>query len=268
MKKNILILGLLVIALIFVAVGVFDQNDSSKDLAETMTSDASEIEEEIADNLTEKADPNLIFDVSSRFNSISKEDLENLRTFDDIIGHEHANRIVSYKSLSVIVLDDSEQTDIKISGKTGVFTDEQLKFLKSTDYSTNLLIWADYIENNKETGNLEHNTWTPYLTIVPEVQAEYMSGKSALLKHLRKGELEFTRELDDDILKPGVLYFTVTKNGDISNVKVKGTSGYPEIDNTMTELILNTSGKWKPAENTKGERVDQELVLSFGKRGC
>jgi hypothetical protein len=33
-------------------------------------------------------------------------------------------------------------------------------------------------------------------------------------------------------------------------------------------LANNLPGKWQPAENAKGEKVDQVLVLSFGIVGC
>jgi len=58
------------------------------------------------------------------------------------------------------------------------------------------------------------------------------------------------------------------KIGTITNVKLDRTSGYLNMDKTMVELIKNTPGKWKQAENVKGENVDQELVVSFGMVGC
>jgi len=36
----------------------------------------------------------------------------------------------------------------------------------------------------------------------------------------------------------------------------------------MMELIKNTPGNWNPAENSKGEKVIQKLVFSFGIMGC
>jgi hypothetical protein len=36
----------------------------------------------------------------------------------------------------------------------------------------------------------------------------------------------------------------------------------------MMELIQMTPGQWQPAENELGEKVDQELVVSFGLIGC
>ena len=51
-------------------------------------------------------------------------------------------------------------------------------------------------------------------------------------------------------------------------VKLDGASGYLSINNRMIELINKAPGKWNPAENAKGEKVDQELAVSFGLRGC
>ena len=36
----------------------------------------------------------------------------------------------------------------------------------------------------------------------------------------------------------------------------------------MIQLIKNTPDQWVPAENEKGEKVEQELVVSFGLMGC
>jgi hypothetical protein len=33
-------------------------------------------------------------------------------------------------------------------------------------------------------------------------------------------------------------------------------------------MITNMPGKWNPATNSKGEKVDQELVFFFGRQGC
>ena len=44
--------------------------------------------------------------------------------------------------------------------------------------------------------------------------------------------------------------------------------GKAREDNKMIELITKTPGLWIPAENSRGEKVDQELVLSFGMVGC
>jgi hypothetical protein len=108
------------------------------------------------------------------------------------------------------------------------------------------------------------------LTIVPETQAEYSKGKAALKEYLKESS-KASRDIanvDPEKLQPAKLYFTVTKKGAIENVKLDRTSNYSLVDEAMIELIKNAPGTWKPAENLKGEKVEQELVVSFGLMGC
>lgn len=110
--------------------------------------------------------------------------------------------------------------------------------------------------------------YTPFLAVVPEKQAEYEGGKDALMEYLKENSKEARGGIQMDELQPFKLLFTVTKKGTIENVKLDGASGYLSINNRMIELITKAPGKWKPAENPKGEKVDQELVISFGLTGC
>ncbi len=115
---------------------------------------------------------------------------------------------------------------------------------------------------------LEKSRYTPFLSVVHEKQAEYEGGKDALMEYLKENSKEARAGIQMDELQPFELLFTVTKKGTIENVKLDGASGYLSINNRMIELITKAPGKWHPAENSKGEKVDQELVVSFGARGC
>lgn len=279
MKKRVLVIVTVLLALSLTAFSVFKGNN------------ATSYSEEISDSKIEKVDltehelhvvhhnpffmtldkedkSDFFIGIGTRFNGLKKETLNEVRSFDDLIGKEHAQRIVAYKSLSVIVLDDSEQTEIKITGTGGDFTKAQLELLQSSDYSSNLLISADYKEKNIETGLVEDSYWTPYITVIPETQASYKDGNEALIYYLRDYSLEETSLTQSDKLLPGKLYFTLSKFGTISNVQLRSTSGYTLVDNKLMELILKTSGSWHPAKNAKGETVDQQLVVSFGNMGC
>jgi len=268
MKKNILIFCAVFTILSLTAFGLINRNLSTINPAEPS------VREDIAANMQalEKINNNIftdfIYDVGPRFNVIKKEDLDNLRSFSDIIGKEHAQRIVSYRSMSVTFLANDRPTGIKETGNDGVFTAAQIKLLQSAAYSTNILIRADYQEKNIETGQIEASSWTPYLTIVPEKQAEYINGKDALKKYLKENSEKSRVNVQADKLQPAKLYFTVSKEGMIENVRLDRTSNFPAVDKTMIELITNAPGKWIPAENSKGEKVDQELVVSFGLMGC
>jgi hypothetical protein len=268
MKKNIIVFCAVLAAFSLAACGFINSNDSELVQEETamiadVVSNGTEIEK-----MNDKIFTDFIYDIGPRFNSIKKTDLDTAKSFTDFIGDEHAQRIVSYHSLSVIILDGDKKTETKATGTEGVFTAAQIKLLQSSDYSTNLLIWAEYKEKNVETGLVEDSDWTPYLTIVPEKQATYVSGKAALMDFLRENSEESRANVDPDKFRPAKLFFTVTSNGEITKVKLDRTSGYPYVDEKMIELITKAPGKWQPAENIKGEKVDQELVVSFGLRGC
>ena len=58
--------------------------------------------------------------------------------------------------------------------------------------------------------------------------------------------------------------FTITENGTITNVNLDRTTGYPQLDFELKQLIKNVPGKWIPAKNQEGKNVEQELVMSFG----
>lgn len=115
---------------------------------------------------------------------------------------------------------------------------------------------------------LDNNHRNPYLTVVPEKQAEYEGGMDALMEYLKENSKEARGGIQMHELQHFELLFTVTKKGTIENVRLDGASGYLSINNRMVELITKAPGKWKPAQNSKGEKVDQELIVLFGLRGC
>ncbi|NND63574.1 MAG: hypothetical protein HKN48_10340 [Flavobacteriaceae bacterium] len=285
MKKSILLIVTIGL-LSFAAYSMFLRNDATKEVADNSlkeestanSNDGTVVENSIVYTADEKSDvdynidyglsPDFFLEVGPRLNTITKEELGKTTSFADFIAKEHAQSIVSYKTLDVILLDDTELTKTRVDGKGGNFSEEQLNFLKSFDYSTNILIWAEYTEKDQRTGLLQDNHWTPYLTIVPETQAEYKDGHEALLNYLTENTAEVSFELDKDKLKPGRIYFTITQDGKISNVKVNATCGFDSIDKLMINLIRFTSGKWESAKNAEGEKVNQDLVISFGRMGC
>ncbi|MBO6606496.1 hypothetical protein [Psychroserpens sp.] len=209
-----------------------------------------------------------IYSLKPRFNTITKSELKKATSFEDFIGQEHANRIIKYKRLSVILLDGDEQTDIQETGTSGTFNNKQLALLQSFDHSTNLLLWADYDEKFDFSEDLFAETWTPYLTIVPETQTTYSEGIETLLSEIQEQSKALWSKIDTDKLKPARLKFTISKDGTLQNILIDNSCGYGHIDEKMKTFILKSSGKWTPAKDENGNSVEQELVLSYGSMGC
>lgn len=268
MKKSIIVFSIVLTSLSLIAFGLNNIDESISDHEDSMSYNSSALDIQLKEEINDIVYSDFFYDMGPRFGPIKKSVLDNARSIIDFLPREQTQAVVSYKSVSVIIIKDDRQTDIRETGYSDMLTDNQIKLLRSSDYSTNFLIRAEYLEMNMETNKLEDNYFSPHLTIVPEKQAEYEGGRDALLKHLSKNNIENTANLNEDKLQPAKLYFTVTTKGAISNVKLDRTSGYPKIDKKMIELISKAPGKWKPARNSRGEKVEQELVISFGMVGC
>ena len=213
-----------------------------------------------------QADPDLIYKVDSRFmTTITKEDLHKATSVLDIVPKEAEGWWkVSFQTVTVAVLQDGDE--IRAMGNDKVLNAAQIMLLQSTDYSTNFYIKARSKNKHPDTGKIEDYVY--YLTIIPEKEAEYTSGHDALIAYLKENSKEKTAIIKQDKLQPGKVSFTVTKEGKIANVKLTDTSGYPSVDEALIELVSNMPDKWAPATNSKGEKVDQELVFFFGLEGC
>ena len=266
MKKSILIFCIALTTMSLMAFGFINWNDPEKDLVETSVIKVGAFDKQF---INDKARPDFFYDVDSRYRgTISKEDLDKVSSMADFLPKEQIKSIVSFHSVTIIFIDDNYESIISEAGESGVFNAAQLKLLQSAAYSTNILIRAEYQEKNEYTGQLYDNYTTPHLTVVPEKEAVYVSGKDALIEYLKENSKDQTTIVTEDKLQPGKVCFTVSRNGTISNVNLSATSGYPSVDKTMIELITHAPGKWEPAANSKGEKVDQELVFSFGIVGC
>ena len=240
----------------------------------TETTGLNEISPEIATVLPLDEKDHLIktdgyvYSIKPRFSTIRKSELQKVTSFEDFIGKEHADRIVKYKRLNVILLDGDKKTDVQATGTSGQFNEQQLKLLRSFEHSTNIVLWADYDEKFDFSEDLYAETWTPHLTIVPEYEAYYLEGVDSLLSKIQEQSEELWSNIDTSNLKPAKIVFTIASDGTIKNMNLDNSCGYGHIDDEMKSLILESNGKWMPAKDINGNIVDQELVLSYGALGC
>lgn len=260
MKKSILILSAVFTTFSLMAFGYLNSGNTTTKPNQKVTSNEAKII---------PAPIDFFYDVDSRFMStITKEKLHSATSILDFLPKTQTDQVELYTSVKVIILDDYRQTDRQATGKDDVLTAAQLKLLQSVDYSDNILIRADYQQKNNINGVFGYNYFTPHITIIPEKEAAYIYGKDALINYLKTNSQEKISIVQKGNLKGGKLYFTVTKKGTIKDIKLAATSGYPAIDTKMIELMENNPGMWFPAENEKGEKVEQKLVFSFGTIGC
>ncbi len=209
-----------------------------------------------------------IYDIGPRFGAIKKEVVQNAKSIEDFIHREDISKMEHINSVTIHIMEGIIMSPASEKGTNATFTEAQLKLLRSLDYSTSLMLMVEFQEFSKFANSLENNYTSPYLTIVPEKQASYMFSEDTLKDYLRVNTEEVRANIDPEKLQAAKLYFTVTKSGAVENVRLDRTSFYPKVDEKMISLMQNLPGAWSPAENIKGERVAQELVVSFGLIGC
>lgn len=104
-------------------------------------------------------------------------------------------------------------------------------------------------------------------TVVPERQAEFPGGEKSLADYLKTmitdkiseaGPLDYIPQID--------VKFIVDETGQVGQAKVINTNSGSKADRIIMEAIRNMP-RWKPATNSKGKPVKQEVNLPFGTVG-
>lgn len=208
----------------------------------------------------------LVYKVEPRFMTrVTKERLNNATTIIDILPKEATKRMETYQNVVVSILQDNGE--VKEIGVNETLNEAQLELLQSADYSTNFYINAD-CQQRTEVGKLQRYALVYYMTIIPEQEAIFAGGNKALVDYLKENSKAETAIITEEKLRPGKVHFIVTKEGKITNVKLESTSGFSSVDEKLIELITDMPQNWQPATDSKGEKVDQELVFFFGLEGC
>jgi hypothetical protein len=264
MKKGLVIISMVIGALSLMAIGFVRQQEDEKEIGVKIETPVNQVDKTSLSRVEQPiAVDDFALDVGTRFiATISKEDLDKAVSISEIIPQDaNWNR---YSIVKTHVRIDNYDLETRVTNYSLnlVLNEPQLALLKKVQYSDNLQFGAE-LATNRETGNLNY-----MVSVVPERQAEYVDGKDQLIAYLKENSSTMITLWKNNQWLAGKINFTVDKQGTISNVNLTSTSGNPTIDQHMIGLISKTSNKWVPAENAKGEKVDQVLTFSFGSLGC
>ena len=260
MKNFIPIIGIVLIAAVMSAFELMTGEEKEKD--------TSLVEPGHAVMIGPLPGPGQFFhSVDSRFNKkVTKSEMDEALSLFDLFTENEVIGIETFWDVHVIQLLNGEKIRERSSDEN--LTRAQMELLHSTDYSMNLCIEAFCNRTNPETGAVAKESFVYYISVIPEKQARYIPGHGAILDYLRKESGELTETAQDHLLEPGKIRFTVSAKGTINKIELESSCGYLEIDEKMLSLIASLPGEWIPAENSKGEKVEQTFVYSFGNMGC
>lgn len=192
--------------------------------------------------------------------SITKADLKDARTLSDINKHYKSSWVKTY--ISVEILTSHQGIERKALSKSEVLTQEQKDHINTADVDTDISVKVQYLPNNTLANN-EVKEINFSFNPMPEKEAEYWGGETALKQYLEENALHKIPNSSFENYDLAAVKFTIDEDGQVMNISVFEASKDEKIDKLLLQTILNMP-KWKPAEYENGTTVAQEFVLTIG----
>lgn len=204
---------------------------------------------------------------------VKKEKLQEAKLLSDFIPGYPSSWITSYTSVEISTICDGKL--MKAVSSNDVLSAEQKNILNNVNLADDIVINVKYKYANLVTGGMENNNIHISMTVVPEIEAEYVGGRQQMINYLKENvihkisesslsgskESSGNKQAKTKLFQEGIVVFTVNEEGEIVNAKIFKTSGDSKTDKLLLETI-NKMPKWKPAKNSKGAKVKQEFELS------
>ena len=177
--------------------------------------------------------------------------------------------IIDYAAVEISIISNGKTLTANSTGDK--LSPEQKNILNVADPGTDISVKIKFKYKNQANDEWgSPNKMVEGATIVkviPETEAEYPGGFKQLsdyfvanVVHKISDRNEFEKFLNAEIK------FTVNEEGGIVDAKISRTSADAKIDSLLLETI-NKMPKWKPAENSRGVKVKQEICIPFSV-GC
>lgn len=106
------------------------------------------------------------------------------------------------------------------------------------------------------TVKAEKNKTDAGITLVPEVEAEYVSGYKEMIQFL-KDHCKISETIPKQFRRAAIK-FIIDEEGEITAAKMSHSSGNTKSDELLLEAVKKMP-KWKAAENPKGIKAKQEF---------
>jgi TonB family protein len=174
--------------------------------------------------------------------------------------------LIDYDSVEIFVRSKGELLS-SISSEEKLTT-EQKKLLNSADLGSDIHIKISYSykKQAKDQSGADRKIVHGFLdvNVVPETEAEFPGGFNQLTKYLMDNVIHKVDEAKyaDNLLQASVK-FAIDEEGRIVHAGILNSSGDQKIDKLILEA-MNKMPKWKPAEDSKGIKVQQEFRIPFG----
>ena len=208
----------------------------------------------------------LMYEVRGKYaRPVKKESLNLAKTLSDFIPGYPSNWISDYISVGIWTTNNGKA--MNAMGKNEVLTTEQKNLIKTADLSSNIVVEVSYNFKNPVTDKVAVDKTHTTMTLIPDIEAEYVGGYQKLIKYLEATVMNKITESTDVRFQHGIVQFSINEKGEVVDAKISLTSDDPKTDKLLLDAI-NKMPNWKPAENLNGIKVKQEFEFSVGRGGC
>ena len=211
---------------------------------------------------------NMSFEVHGKYTRpIHKETLSNATTLSDMMPHYPAAWIDSYSSVEVSTVNNG--IPMSAPGDNEILNEYQKDLLRKADLGSDVVINIIYKTDNSATREPLSAIIHYDVTVVPEFEAEYLTGSNEMKEYLKVNAIDKIRAATIKDFTQAIVSFTVNEDGKIADAVVSKSSGDTATDKLLLKAI-NKMPKWKPAETVDGTKVKQAFVFSVNgnTNGC
>jgi TonB family protein len=209
---------------------------------------------------------NLSYEIHGNYtHTVKKEILNKAEIMSDIIPYYPAHWIMGYVSAEILTTCNGKE--MMATNTSDNLSKEQKNILKAVDVGNDIVIKIMYKYKNPLTDNIDIGTMNYSATLVPEFEAEYSGGQQKMKQYLEENAINRIPDTTSKQFQQVIVRFTVNEEGEIANAQVFKTCGDPKTDQLLLDAI-NKMPKWKPAEDPKGIKVQQDFEFTVGNVGC
>jgi hypothetical protein len=215
-------------------------------------------------NPTEYSTLNLSFEViGPKSNPIKKEALQLAKTLVDINAGYPSKWVSNYISVEIIAVNDGES--VRAEGANDVINTQQKSILNAADHGSEIQVNVKYKSQNATTKIYDEEEMKFSMSVVPELQAVYASGKENMNKYIKENGMDLI--ISKKKMASGSIKFTIAEDGSIENPIISKETGHEDIDKILLDLITKMP-KWNPAKTIEGKNIKQEFEFRLSNNGC
>jgi len=126
MKKHSIIFSLVLITISLTTFGFMSwnitDNSTKKSLTNTKVTCQGPVQQELV--------PDFVYSIGSRFGAIKKSEIDQMTSVDHLLRVIPNRKIVSYKLVTITILNDIHQTGSREIGNSNILNEAQIKLLR------------------------------------------------------------------------------------------------------------------------------------------